>query len=191
MAPSRQGSQISCAYDTRRRKRPRHVSSIIERLARAGEQAGFSVEQLIEILNAGVSIGALLDMISYSLSHKALESYTGAAEVPTSASAPCVAKSAKVIPMDCLECKNLKEAFESRLSKYIEACSDAYYRVSTELAAKRNVDMERAKSNFEEHQLVCVSAAEARQYGRDSTLGWHGDIQLSNLCLRADQALRS
>jgi hypothetical protein len=71
--------------------------------------------------------------------------------------------------MDCLECKNLKEAFESRLSKYIEARSDAFYRVSTELAAKRNVDMERAKNNFEEHQLVCVSAAEERQYGpRDS-----------------------
>jgi hypothetical protein len=71
--------------------------------------------------------------------------------------------------MDCLECKNLKEGFESRLRKYIEARSDAFYRVSTELAAKRNVDMERTKSNFEEHQLVCVSAAEARQYGpRDS-----------------------
>ena len=60
--------------------------------------------------------------------------------------------------MDCLECKNLEEAFESRLSKYIEARSAAYYRVSTELAAKKNVDMERAKSDLEEHQLVCVSA---------------------------------
>ena len=73
MAPSRRGSQISCGYDTRRWKRPPHVSSTIERLARAGEQAGFSVEQLIEMLNAGVSIAALLDMISYSLSHKTLE----------------------------------------------------------------------------------------------------------------------
>ena len=62
--------------------------------------------------------------------------------------------------MDCTECKNLEEAFESRLSNYIEACSAAYYRVSKELAAKKNVDMERAKSDLEEHQLVCVSAAE-------------------------------
>ena len=60
--------------------------------------------------------------------------------------------------MDCIECKNLEEAFESRLSNYIEACSAAYYRVSKELAAKKNVDMERAKSDLEEHQLVCVSA---------------------------------
>ncbi len=61
--------------------------------------------------------------------------------------------------MDCLDCKNLEEIFESRLHQYIEACSDAYYRVSTELAAKKNVDMERAKSALEEHQLVCISAA--------------------------------
>ena len=62
-----------CDYDARRRKRSQHLSSTIERLARAGEQAGFSVEEMIEMLNAGVSIGALLDMISYSLSHEALE----------------------------------------------------------------------------------------------------------------------
>ena len=50
----------------------RHLASIIERLARAGEQAGFSVEEMIEMLNAGVSIGALLDMISYSSSQEEL-----------------------------------------------------------------------------------------------------------------------
>jgi hypothetical protein len=37
--------------------------------------------------------------------------------------------------MNCLECKNLEEAFESRLSQYIDACTAAYYRVTTELAA--------------------------------------------------------
>ena len=71
--------------------------------------------------------------------------------------------------MNCLECKHLKEAFESRLGKYIEARSAAYFRVNTELAAKKNVDMERAKSALEEHQSVCISAAEARHPGkRDS-----------------------
>ena len=58
--------------------------------------------------------------------------------------------------MDCLVCKDLERAFESRLSKYLEARSAEYYRVSTELAAQKNVDMERAKSDLEEHQLVCV-----------------------------------
>jgi len=61
--------------------------------------------------------------------------------------------------MDCLNCKNLEGVLESRLSKYIEARSAAYYRVSTELAAKKYVDMERARNDLEEHQLICVSAA--------------------------------
>jgi hypothetical protein len=45
---------------------------------------------------------------------------------------------------------------------YVEALSAAYYRVSTELAAHKNVDMERAKSDLEEHRLVCVSATKVR-----------------------------
>jgi hypothetical protein len=60
--------------------------------------------------------------------------------------------------MNCSECKNLKEAFESRLSEYMEARAAAYYRVSRELAAKKNVDMERARNDMEEHQSGCVSA---------------------------------
>ncbi len=59
--------------------------------------------------------------------------------------------------MDCSICKGLESALESRLSKYIEARSGAYYRVSTQLAAQTNVDMERAKSALQEHRLVCVS----------------------------------
>ena len=78
--------------------------------------------------------------------------------------------------MDCLMCKDLERAFESRRSQYIEARSAPYYRVSTELAACKNVDMERAKSDLEEHQLVCVFVAEMRQSGPgvsrlDSALG--------------------
>ena len=61
--------------------------------------------------------------------------------------------------MDCPTCKDLERVFEARRSNYITARSAAYYRVSTELAAYKNVDMERAKSDLEEHQLVCVFAA--------------------------------
>ena len=82
--------------------------------------------------------------------------------------------------MDCLMCKDLEKAFESRRSQYVEARFAAYYRVSAELAAYKNVDMERAKSDLEEHQLVCVSAAQVRQSGLraaqaclDSTLRRH------------------
>jgi hypothetical protein len=69
-------------------ERSSHLSSAIEQLARAGEQAGFSVEEMIEMLNAGISIGALLDVISYSLSHEASESTQHAVEESTSTSAP-------------------------------------------------------------------------------------------------------
>jgi len=65
--------------------------------------------------------------------------------------------------MVCLTCKDLERTLDFRCSKYFEARSAAYYQVSTEFAAKKNVDMERAKSDLEEHQLVCVSAAKARQ----------------------------
>ena len=39
----------------------------IEKLARTGEQAGISVEDMIQILNAGVSMEILLDFIERSL----------------------------------------------------------------------------------------------------------------------------
>jgi hypothetical protein len=64
--------------------------------------------------------------------------------------------------MKCSDCKYLEGVFESRLTRYIAACSAAYYRVSTEFAAKKNVDMERAKNDLEEHQQLCPSVAEIR-----------------------------
>jgi len=65
--------------------------------------------------------------------------------------------------MACLIYRNLERTLDSRRSKYFEARSAAYYQVSTELAAQKNVDMKRAKSDLEEHQLVCASAVRARQ----------------------------
>ena len=65
--------------------------------------------------------------------------------------------------MSCLICRNLERTLDSRRSKYFEARSAAYYQVSTEFAAQKNVDMKRAKSDLEEHQLVCASAARARR----------------------------
>jgi hypothetical protein len=60
--------------------------------------------------------------------------------------------------MTCLICRDLGRTLDSRRSKYFEARSAAYYKVSTELAAHKLVDMERAKTDLEEHLLVCVSA---------------------------------
>jgi hypothetical protein len=64
--------------------------------------------------------------------------------------------------MACLFCRDLERTLDFRRSKYFEARSGAYYQVSTELAAQKNVDMERAKSDLEEHQLACASAAKAK-----------------------------
>jgi len=66
--------------------------------------------------------------------------------------------------MSCLICKDMERDFEARHSEYLEARSSAYYGVSRKFAALKNVDMERAKNDLEEHQLVCVSVV------RDSAL---------------------
>ena len=55
----------------------------------------------------------------------------------------------------CLECKNLKRVYESKRTRYLAARSAVLYRISTEFAAKQQVDMERAKNNVEEHLLTC------------------------------------
>lgn len=43
------------------------LESSIQKLALIGVQAGFSVEQMIELLNAGVGVDTLLDLISWRL----------------------------------------------------------------------------------------------------------------------------
>ena len=60
--------------------------------------------------------------------------------------------------MDCSICRELELAYRTRLSEYIEARSSACYLVSKRFAAKKNVDMERARYELEEHRLVCLSA---------------------------------
>jgi hypothetical protein len=67
--------------------------------------------------------------------------------------------------MDCLKCKNLSGALEFRRNQYVEALSSAYYRVSTEFAARKNVDMERARYDMEEHRAVCASYAGRKLLG--------------------------
>jgi hypothetical protein len=60
--------------------------------------------------------------------------------------------------MNCLKCESLNRVFGLRFAHYTEARSAAFYRVSTELAAKTQVDMERAKVDLQEHQAVCSFA---------------------------------
>jgi len=67
--------------------------------------------------------------------------------------------------MDCLKCKELSGDLEFTRNGYLEARSSAYYRVSTEFAAKKNVDMERARYDLEEHRELCASYADRRLLG--------------------------
>lgn len=63
--------------------------------------------------------------------------------------------------MNCLECAALDGTLKAALAEYMEARSEAFYRVSTERAAMKQVDMERAKSSMQEHELACPFAAQA------------------------------
>ena len=61
--------------------------------------------------------------------------------------------------MNCLICRNLERGYETALSEYIEACSSASFYVCSDVAARKNVDMERTKYELKEHSLVCISAS--------------------------------
>jgi len=63
--------------------------------------------------------------------------------------------------MHCQLCESLELAFEARRGEYIEATSLANYRISKRFAAYKNVEMERARTELEEHQSVCVLAGAA------------------------------
>ena len=61
--------------------------------------------------------------------------------------------------MNCLTCRELEQAYEAALNEYAEARASAFFPIYSNLAARKNVDMERTKSELEEHSLVCVSAS--------------------------------
>jgi len=68
----------------------------------------------------------------------------------------------------CFVCVDLARALQVTLASYVEARSAAFYRVCTDIAAKREVDMERAKTDLEEHRLVCpfvLTAVPADSFG--------------------------
>jgi len=47
---------------------PSRVNAV-QKMAIAGEQAGLSIEQMIQLLNSGMSVVALLDLIVWRLNH--------------------------------------------------------------------------------------------------------------------------
>jgi hypothetical protein len=57
--------------------------------------------------------------------------------------------------MACALCSHLTAIFQSAHERYIAASNGVFCLVSTELAASRLVDLERAKNDLTEHQSVC------------------------------------
>lgn len=60
--------------------------------------------------------------------------------------------------MGCSICRNLELVYQAALSEYLDACSSACYRISKKPAAQKNVDMERARYELEEHKKSCIFA---------------------------------
>ena len=58
--------------------------------------------------------------------------------------------------MNCLFCKELSRALEVARSEYFDARLSVFFKISTELAANKQVEMERAKTCLVEHQLTCA-----------------------------------
>lgn len=59
--------------------------------------------------------------------------------------------------MSCLICKDLMRVLESASTDYKAARLAPFFLVTTEIAARRLVDMERAKIAVSEHLLYCPS----------------------------------
>jgi len=68
--------------------------------------------------------------------------------------------------MSCSECNDLYRVFERTRTRYVEARSAAFFQVSTRIAVRKYVDVQRAKSDLHEHQLVCPWAIVAQQLGQ-------------------------
>jgi hypothetical protein len=66
----------------------------------------------------------------------------------------------KALAMECLICRELKRTYDAALEEYVEARSSASYQISKRFAAVKNVDMERARYELQEHRALCIFARE-------------------------------
>ncbi len=67
--------------------------------------------------------------------------------------------------MNCSECRDLYRIFEQNKARYLEARSAAFFQVSTRIAARKHVYLQRAASDLYEHQAECPWAIVARYMG--------------------------
>jgi hypothetical protein len=72
--------------------------------------------------------------------------------------------------MECLVCRDLARTYDRELSELIDARSSACYRVTKKFAAAKNVDMERARYELEEHRLLCASVGKVLTLSRERVI---------------------
>lgn len=60
--------------------------------------------------------------------------------------------------MECPVCRDLERAYDVVCTEYSDARSSACYPIIRKFAAVKNVDMERARYELEEHRLLCLPA---------------------------------
>jgi hypothetical protein len=75
--------------------------------------------------------------------------------------------------MTCPICRDLERAYETALSEYIEARSSEWYFICPNVAARKNVDLESARCELEEHKPVCASTIGAVASGVDDSDSSH------------------
>ena len=64
--------------------------------------------------------------------------------------------------MGCPICSTLEKAFEAGQSEYIKALCAPYHQVCKRFAAYKNVELERARIELEEHRMMCAVVARER-----------------------------
>lgn len=67
--------------------------------------------------------------------------------------------------MNCSECRDLYKTFARRNVSYTDARSSAFFRISTRIAARIYIDLQRALNDLQEHQAECPWATAAEQTG--------------------------
>src|SRR5438270_8029448 len=69
--------------------------------------------------------------------------------------------------MNCSQCKELYRSFERTRARFEEARSAAFFQISTTIASRNHISMERAMSDLREHQEACPWALVAQHLGHN------------------------
>jgi hypothetical protein len=79
--------------------------------------------------------------------------------------------------MSCNECQHLYRTFERRSAEYMEACSSAFFQVSTQISTRKHLSLLRALTELREHQSECPWAITADHFAQHKNLSSSADAE--------------